>query len=117
MLFTLSNIPRVDRQRGDVAAHQFSGGSIDHPMPLHLRQPGEGCGADGHVEMPAFARARMADVPGAVVTNLEQYGLQALQRGPQPFDALRAHDVLSLVSTPRRVHNTTVSVNTMATGG
>jgi len=35
----------------------------------------------------------------------------------QTFDALDAHEALSLVRRPRRVHNTTASVNTMAIGG
>src|SRR5690348_6868241 len=112
-----SNIPRIDRQRVDVAAHQFSGGSIDHPMALHLRPPGERGRGDGHVEMAALTRAGMPDVSGAVVADLEQDRLQGLQGGPQPLDALRGHEALSLPNRPRSVHNTTASVNTMATGG
>jgi hypothetical protein len=76
----------IDRQGVNVATHQFGGGSIDHPMSLHLRDPVEGGCRDGDVEVSAFARAGMADVPGAVVTNLEQGRMQGgLQRGPQPF--------------------------------
>jgi len=101
----------------DAVAQQFSGGSIDHPMSLHLRQPGEGGGGNGDVEMPAFARTCMSDVFRAVIADLEQYGMQRLQRGPQPLDAVHAHEGLSLANTPRSVHSTTASVNTIAMGG
>src|SRR5262245_19928880 len=59
--------PGVDRQGMDVLAHQFRGGSIDHPVHLHLSGALEGRGGDGHVEMAALARAGMADVLVAVV--------------------------------------------------
>ena len=69
----------------DVPAHEFSGGSIDHPMPLHLRHAVERGGGDGDVEMPAFARAGMADVPGAVVADFEQRRVQRLlERATHP---------------------------------
>ena len=41
----------------DVAAHQFSGGSIDHPVPLQRGNAGKARRSDNHVEMAAFPRA------------------------------------------------------------
>lgn len=112
---------RVDRQRVDVAAHQFGGGSIDHPVSLHLRDPVEDCRGNDHVEMAALTRAGVADVLRAVVANLEPHGLQGLQRRAQPFHPIAgrslAHEARSLASRPRSAHNTTANVNTMAMGG
>jgi len=77
------NGPRVDRQRVYVPAHEFSGGSIDHPMTLHLRHPGERRSGNGHVEMTPFAGARMSNVLVAVIADFEQRGMQGrLQRCP-----------------------------------
>ncbi len=68
------------------------------------------------MKVATFTRAGMADVPGAVVANLEQRGMQgALERRTQAVDA--RHEGLSLENTPRSVHSTTANVNTMATGG
>ena len=66
----------VNRQRMDVAAHQFSGGSIDHPVPFQRGNPGEAGGGDDDVEMAAFSRARVAFVLRAVIANLEQGRVQ-----------------------------------------
>ncbi len=67
---------------------KFSGGSIDHSMPLYLREPLEGRRHDGDMEMPALAGAGVTSVFGAVVTNLEQGGMQCLlEDGAQSFDA------------------------------
>ena len=79
---------RVDRQRVDVPAHQFGGGSIDHPVSLHRGHAGERRGRDLDVKMPAFARAGMAGMLGAVVADLEQRRAAGLQRRAQPLDAL-----------------------------
>ncbi len=67
------NGPRVDRQRVNVTAHEFSGGSIDHPMALYLRHAVEGGRGDGHVKMAAFAGTGVTDVFGTVIANLEQW--------------------------------------------
>ena len=63
---------RVDRQRVYVPAHQFGGGSIDHSMPLYLRDAVERRGGNGHVEMTAFPGAGVTRVLGAVIADLEQ---------------------------------------------
>jgi len=74
-----------------VAAHQFSGGSIDHSMSLHPRDPFEGRRDNGDVEMAALARAGMTGMSGAVVADFEQRRMQRLlECGAQPVDA-RAH--------------------------
>ena len=106
---------RVDRQRVNVPAHQFSGGSIDHSMPLHLREAREGRRDDGDVEMPALARAGVAGMFGTVVTNLEQRGMQRLfERGAQSLDAGAHAD--SLLGCPRMIQNTIPRVNTNNNG-
>src|SRR5688572_35187 len=78
----------VDRQRVYVPAHQFGGGSIDHPMSFDRRHAGEGRGRNDHVEMAALARSCVSGVFGAVVANLEQRGMEfALQCLAQFFHA------------------------------
>lgn len=62
----------------DVAAHQLGGGSIDHPMPLKCRDPGEAIRGNGDVEMPTFTRPGVAGVLRAVIADLESGGLQGL---------------------------------------
>ena len=110
---------RVDRQGVDVAAHQFSGGSIDHSMSLYPGDTFEGRRDDGDVKMPALARAGMAGVFGAVVANFEQGRMERLlERGAQPFDP-RAH-----TDSPgpaesgdwRRIQKMTPRVNANASG-
>ena len=110
---------RVDRQRVNVAAHQFSGGSIDHPMALDAGDPVEGRRRDGDVEMAAFARTRVAGVTGAVVTDFEQGGMKLpLQDGAQARHARRlVHEALSFPSAPRSIHSMRPMENTIATGG
>ena len=79
---------RVDRQRVDVAAHQFSGGSIDHPVPFQRGDAGKARRRDHDVEMAAFASTGVAGVFRAVVANLEQGRVQGgLERCPQAVDA------------------------------
>jgi len=113
-----SNRPGVYRERVDVSAHQFGGGSIDHSMSLYLRDPVERGRGDGHVEMATFARAGVPGVLRAVVTDFERDGLQALQGRTQSIDARRCvHEGLSLVKAPRMTHNTIASVTTIATMG
>src|SRR5882672_11968040 len=82
---------RVDRQRGYVAAHEFSGGSIDHPMSFQCRDARE-TGRDDHdVKMPALARAGVASVLCTVVADVEQRRMQrGFEDGAQALDA-RAH--------------------------
>ena len=75
---------RVNRQRMDVAAHQFSGGSIDHPVPLQRGNAGEAGGGDDDVKMAAFPCARVAFVLRAVVADFEQGRVQGgFERRPQ----------------------------------
>ena len=113
-----SNRPGVYRERVDISAHQFGGGSIDHSMSLYLRDPVEHGRGDDHVEMAAFARPGMAGVLRAVVADFEHHGLQALQGRPQAIDPRRcAHEVLSLLKAPRMTHNTIAIVTTIATMG
>ena len=110
--------PRVDRQGVDIAAHQFSGGSIDHPVALHLRDALEGGGGNRDVKVSAFARTGMAGMPGTVVADLEQGRMQALQRRSQPLDA-RAHvgcSGLSFSSWPRISQNTMATLNRKSRG-
>jgi len=85
-------------------------------MALHLRDPFEGGGGNGHVKMATFARAGVTNVPGAVVANFQQDRLQTLQRRAQPFDS-RGQDAPSLPKAPRSIQNRIASENTMATGG
>ena len=68
----------------DVAAHQFSGGSIDHPVSFQRGHAGEARGGDDDVEMAAFTRAGVAVMFRAVVANLEQGRMQGgFERGAQ----------------------------------
>ena len=69
--------PRVYRQRMDVAAHQFSGGSIDHPMPFQRGNAGKARRRDHDVEMATFAGPGVAGMFGAVIANLEQARMQS----------------------------------------
>ena len=72
----------------DVAAHQFGGGSIDHPMSFERGHAREAGGGDDDVEMAAFTRAGVAGVFGAVIADLEQRGMQGrFERGAQPIGA------------------------------
>ena len=91
MFFENLRRPRVDRQRVNVPAHQFSGGSIDHPMSLYLRDALEGRRHDGDVEMAAFACAGVTGVFGAVVANLEQGGVQRFSSAARSLSTRRAH--------------------------
>lgn len=98
--------------------HQFSGGSINHPVSLHLRGALEGRCDDGDVEMAAFPRTGMAGMLGAVVADLEQGRLQRLlERGPELFDP-RAHADLSGVVEGcwRMIQTTMPAMNTKASG-
>lgn len=103
----------------DVPAHQFGGGSIDHPVPLDRRDTGERRRRDDHVEMAAFACAGMAGVLRTVVTDLEAHGMERrFERGPQPRDALGRHVGESFVNrTSRSAQNIAASVATIAMGG
>lgn len=102
----------------NVAAHQFSGRSIDHPVSFHRRHPVEGGSGNRHVKMAAFARAGMPRVFGAVVTDVEQRRVQCmLERGAQPLDAGCAHGVPSLANSWLRNSQTmTPSDITMPSG-
>ena len=112
------NGARVDRQRVNVLAHELGGGSIDHPMSLHLRHAVERGGGDGHMKMAAFARTGMADVFGAVVANLEQRRMQRiLESGTQACDARRVtHAPFSVLTAPRNIRYPSPSVVTSANG-
>ena len=104
----------------DVAAHQFSGGSIDHPVPFQRGNAGEGRGRDDDVEMAAFARAGVAFVFRAVIANLEQGRMQGgFERGAQPLGA-RAHVDSSAPTLsdqyPRSIQNMRPAVNTNTSG-
>ena len=105
---------RVNRQRVNIAAHQFGGGSIDHPMSFHRRHPLEGVRGDGDVEVAAFTRAGMTGMPGAVIADLEPGRMQrGFQRGAQEFNPRRAHEDSFSNSIPRNSHRMTPSENTM----
>ena len=112
------NGPGVDRQRVNVTAHEFSGGSIDHPMALYLRHAVEGGRGDGHVKMATFAGTGVTDMFGTVIANLEHGRMQRLfERGAQTLDARRiAHAAFSLLTAPRSIQNNRPSVVTMAKG-
>ena len=112
------NGPGVDRQRVNVTAHEFSGGSIDHSMSLYLRHAVEGGRGDRHVKMATFAGTGVTDVFGTVIANLEHGRMQRLfERGAQALDARRiAHAVFSLLTAPRSIQNNRPSVVTMAKG-
>jgi hypothetical protein len=88
----------------DVAAHQFSGGSIDHPMPFERRDSGEARGGNYDVEMTAFACPGMTGVPRAVVTDFEQAWVQGgFERCTQPLHARTcAHGAGSFVKSKWR---------------
>ena len=107
--------PRVDRQGVNFAAHQFSGGSIDHPMSLDAGDTVEGRRGDGDVEMATFSRAWVAGVSGAVVSNFQHGWMQRLlQNRAEPVDT-RTH-VGSLGWYPRSNQNVTLAVNTNIAG-
>ena len=112
---------RVNRQRMDVAAHQFSGGSIDHPMPFQRGNPGKARCRDYDVEMAAFASSGMAGVFRAVIANLEQAWMQGgFERCTQALlTRTRAHGADSfdaLVNTPRSRYSTTPIMTIIAAG-
>ena len=106
---------RVDRQRVYVAAHEFSGGSIDHPVPFHRRVTGEGRRRDHYVKVPTLARTGVAFMFGAVVANVEQRRMQrSFEGGAQAFDP-RAHQD-SFGWYPRSSQNMRPAVNTNTSG-
>jgi len=112
---------RVNRQRMDVAAHQFSGGSIDHPMPFQRGNAGKARRRDHDVEMATFASPGVAGVFGAVIANLEQTRMQSgFERCTQAIRSrTRAHGADSFDSfenTPRSRYNTTPTMKIMAKG-
>ena len=101
----------------DVAAHQFSGGSIDHPVPFQRGNPGEAGGGDDDVEMTPFARTGVALVLRAVIANLEQGRMQGgFERGAKPLGARGRIHVGSRVSAPRIRYRMTPKRNTSASG-
>ena len=102
----------------DVAAHQLGGGSIDHPVPFERRNPGEAGRGDDHVEMAAFARARVAFVLRAVVADLEQGRVQGgFECQAQALSARAgAHGADSLDSTPRNRYSKTPTMKIIAAG-
>lgn len=98
----------------DVAAHQFGGGSIDHPVAFHRASPGEGRGGDRDVEVAALTRAGVPRVLGAVIADVEA-------RRPESRFERRAQSVGTLAhrgasGTSRRIQKITPSVNTNASG-
>src|SRR4051812_9869451 len=63
----------TDLQGVDVGVHHLPERGIDQPMTRQRRQPGEGGAGDVDGKMPApVARAFVADVLVAVVTNLQR---------------------------------------------
>jgi len=109
---------RVDRQRVNITAHQFSGGSIDHPVPFYRSPPLECSGGNRDVEMATFASTRMAGMLGAVVTDLEQRRMQCvLERGAQPLDARGGiHGVGPFLNRSRSNQKIMPNVKTRTTG-
>ena len=72
----------------DVAAHQFGGGSIDHPMPFQRGDAGKLRRRDHDVEMAAFAGAGVAGMFGAVIAYFEQARVQGgFERGTKAVHA------------------------------
>lgn len=99
----------------DVAAHQFSDGSIDHSMALADGEPGERGGGDDDVEMPALAGSRMTGVRRTVIADFQQRGRERrLQRGAQAIDASAHGDFPAAGS--RMIHSTRPSVKTKSKG-
>ena len=85
----------------DVAAHQFSGGSIDHPVPFQRGSAGESRRGDDDVEMTAFARTGVAFVLRAVVADFEQGRVQrGFERDAQTLRRACSRGFLRL-SAPR----------------
>ena len=83
----------------DVAAHQFSGGSIDHPVSLQRGDSGKARRRDHDVEMTAFASPGVAGMFGAVIAYLEQARMQGgFERCTQAFYARSTHGADSLDS-------------------
>ena len=97
------------------AAHQFSGGSIDHPVPFQRGDAGEARRRDDDVEMATFARTGMASVLRAVIPDLQQGRVQGVfEYRPQTLDT-RIHGA-SFANMPRNSHSTTPNENTVASG-
>src|SRR6185295_10605722 len=76
----------------------------------------EGRCRDDHVKVTALARARVAGVLRAVVADLEQRGIQRLQRRAQLVDARGVHVLVSLRNSGNRIQAMTPKETTMATG-
>ena len=100
----------------DVAAHQFSGGSIDHPVSFQRRNARKGGRGDDDVEMAAFPRSRVAFVLRTVVADFEQGRVQrGFEREAKAIRARGGHEG-SLVSTPRSKYRMMPKRKTRASG-
>ncbi len=74
------------------SSHQRVDGCIDQPVALELRKPLESVGDHDDAKMAAFAGARVAGVPGAVVDDFERHRCQfLLQRCAQRFGSVGFH--------------------------
>ena len=85
-------------------------------MPLYLREPGEGRGGNGDVEMAAFPRAGVAGVFGAVVADLEQRRVQRRSSAARSRSRARRSRGFSLRTAPRSRPEDRPSVNTNTSG-
>jgi len=104
----------------DVAAHQFGGGSIDHPMPFQRGDAGKPRRRDHDVEMATFAGAGVAGMFGAVIAYFEQAGMQGgFERCTKAFYARSAHGADSLdsfMNAPRTRYSAMPTMKIIARG-